>query len=72
MPAPGTDAKKRREEARKRREIVNGIIDFLTPTIKDMKVWEIRDLLSGVQSAVELKFHPFRTFEQAMEYRRGK
>lgn len=66
------EARKRREQARKRREIVNGIIDFLTPTIKDMKMWEIKGLLSEIQSAIELKFYPFRTFEQAIEYRRGK
>ena len=65
-------AKKRREEARERREIVNRIIDFLTPTIKDMKVWEIRGLFSEILSTIELKFHPFRTFEQAISYRKVK
>lgn len=72
MGKPTEEGKRRREEARKRRELVNGIIDFLTPTIKDMKVWEIRGLLSEVQSTIEVKFHPFRTFEQAIEYRKGK
>jgi hypothetical protein len=66
------EARKRREEARKRRELVNGIIEFLTPTIKDMKVWEIRGLLGEVQSTIELKFHPFRTFGQAISHRKGK
>ena len=72
MPALTEEGKRRREEARKRREIVNGIVGFLTPTIKDMKVWEIRGLLVEVQSAIELKFHPFRTFEQAISYKKGK
>lgn len=66
------EARKRREEARKRRELVNGIIDFLTPTIKDMKLWEIKDLLRDIQSTIELKFNPFRTFEQAISYKKQK
>jgi hypothetical protein len=66
------EARKRREEARKRRELVNGIIDFLTPTIRDMKIWEIRGLLEEIHSTIELKFHPFRTFGQAISYRKGK
>ena len=65
-------AKRRREEARKRRELVSGIINFMTPTIKDMKVWEIQGLLGEIQSTIELKFHPFRTFGQAISYRKGK
>jgi hypothetical protein len=66
------EGRKRREQAKKRRELVNGIIEFLTPTIKDMKIWEIRGLLSEIQSTIELKFNPFRTFEQAISYRKGK
>jgi hypothetical protein len=66
------EARKRREEARKERELVNGIIDFLTPTIKNMKMWEIESLIGKVLRTIEFKFHPFRTFEQAIEYRKGK
>ena len=66
------EGRKRREQAKKRRELVNGIIEFLTPTIKDMKIWEIRGFLSEIQSTIELKFNPFRTFEQAISYRKGK
>ena len=72
MPTLTDNGKKRRDDARKRRELVNGIIEFLTPTIKDMKAWEIRGLLSEVLSTVELKFHPFRTFGQAIEFRKNK
>jgi len=72
MAAPGEFAKRRREEARKRREVVNGIIEILIPTINDMKMWEIRGLLSEIQSTIELKFNPFRTFRQAIESRKGK
>jgi hypothetical protein len=72
MAAPGNDAKRRREQARKRRDLINGIIEFLTPTINGMRAWEIRGLLNEVLSTIELKFHPFRTFGQAIEYRKGK
>jgi hypothetical protein len=68
------EAKKRREEARKRRELSKEIIDFLAPIIKDMNEWDIRDLLGAVQSRITSKFHPFRfrTFEQAISYRKSK
>ena len=66
------EVRKRREEAQKQRKIVSGIIEFLTPTIKDMKIWEIRGLWGEVLSTIELKFHPFRTFGQAISYRKAK
>ena len=72
MTASTEEVRRRREEAQKQRKIVSGIIDFLTPTIKDMKVWEIKDLMREIQSAIDLKFHPFRTFGQAILYRKGK
>lgn len=72
MTALTEEVRRRREEAQKQRKIVRGIIEFLTPIIKDMKIWEIRGLLGEVQSTIELKFHPFRTFDQAIEYKKGK
>jgi hypothetical protein len=72
MTALTEEVRRRREEAKKQRKIVNGIIEFLTPTIKGMKMWEIKGLLNEVLSTIELKFHPFRTFGQATSYRKGK
>ena len=72
MTALTEEVRKRREEAQKQRKIVSRIIEFLTPTIKDMRAWEIKGLLNEVQSTIELKFHPFRTFGQAISYRKGK
>lgn len=66
------EPRKRVKGIQKRRKLVNGIIKFLTPTIKDMRLWEIRGLLSEIQSTIELKFHPFGTFGQAIKHRRGK
>lgn len=72
MTALTEEIRKRREEARKRRELVNKHIDLMIPTIKHMQIGEIESFLNEVQSTINLKFHPFRTFSQAISYRKGK
>ena len=61
-----------KRESLKKQNLIDGIIEQLMPTIKDMMGWEIEKLLDDVNRSIQGSFTPFRTLGDAVSYRESK
>lgn len=62
------EARKRQREQEKR--LIDKIIKMLIPIIKDKPFYEIDILFNSVKGAIRTKFYPFKTFGEAISYKK--